>query len=94
MHTKKCLAAAMISYIQNIRDDENISDYDFRIVAQENVLFYADDYLNTELQTCICKTDFEKEVSIVVAKGRWTDRQARIIVNARIAAGDYIIPDV
>ena len=54
-HTKKCLASAMISAVQNLRDDEGETDFDFRIAAQDNYfLTLADDYLETRIQSCIC----------------------------------------
>ena len=53
-HTKKCLASAMISAIQNLRDMEFGTDFDFRIAAQDNILYLADEYLATGTQSCIC----------------------------------------
>lgn len=54
-HTKACLASAMISAIQNMRDAEGFSDFDFRIAVQDNMpLQEADEYLATGLQTCTC----------------------------------------
>lgn len=56
-HTKRCLANAMISAIQNLRDDEEESDFDFRIAMQDNYsLVLADDYLTWEgnFSICIC----------------------------------------
>lgn len=53
-HTKKCLASAMISYVQNLRDDENLTDIGFQLTAQDGVVHPAYDYLADGLQGCIC----------------------------------------
>jgi hypothetical protein len=53
LHDKRCLAAALISAIENMRDA--MPDQDFRLAVQDGrVLVEADDYLLSELQTCSC----------------------------------------
>lgn len=55
MHTKRCLAGAMIAALENMRDDEWVTHFDFRIAAQENqALTLADGYLADGTFTCIC----------------------------------------
>jgi hypothetical protein len=55
LHRKRCLAEAIISAVQNLRDNPQIDSHAFRIAAQNNeFLPEADDYLNTGLQTCTC----------------------------------------
>ena len=55
LHSRKCLAQALISAVENFRDEQGMTDFDFRILAQENrFLVAADDYLATGLQTCTC----------------------------------------
>lgn len=55
MHTKVCLASAMMSAIENFRDSADVTDVDFRIMAQSNkVLHEADAYLAEGLSTCRC----------------------------------------
>lgn len=55
-HTPRCLANAMISAIENMRDLEGQTQCDFRIMAQDNTpLTWADSYLADGTQTCICK---------------------------------------
>jgi hypothetical protein len=63
MHSKRCLAEAIISAVQNIRDNQSIDDLAFRLAAQANeFLPEADDYLNTGLQTCTCGAWEEDQV--------------------------------
>lgn len=59
-HTKKCLAQAMITVIENWRDASDISDTDFRSFAQAygmdyGVLAEADEYLRTGQTVCYCE---------------------------------------
>jgi hypothetical protein len=55
MHTKRCLAAAIIAAVENLRDDAEETDFEFRIAMQDNYhLTLADDYLNTGLMPCTC----------------------------------------
>lgn len=55
MHSKRCLAESLISAVQNMRDDKDVTDHDFRIIVQDNDLLpIADDYLRSGLQTCTC----------------------------------------
>lgn len=56
LHSKHCLAEAVISAVQNWRDVPGFSDVDFRIWLQDgHALQQADDYLTTGLQSCICE---------------------------------------
>ena len=55
MHTRRCLAAAAICALENMRDDEYMSDFDFRIAVQDNqTLTLADGYLADGTFTCKC----------------------------------------
>ena len=55
MHTKRCLAAAMICAIENERDYDLTRDLDFRIAMQDNhALTLADSYLLDGTKTCEC----------------------------------------
>jgi hypothetical protein len=55
MHAKECLAEAMIAAIQNLRDSNTCSDFDFRLYVQDNLpLEWADEYLADGTKTCIC----------------------------------------
>jgi hypothetical protein len=55
MHTKKCLAAAIISAVENARDDEGRDSHEFRVMMQNGIaLQWADEYLSEGLQTCTC----------------------------------------
>lgn len=54
-HTKRCLAKSLITSIENWRDDETVSDYSFRMVAQDNTwLHEADEWLAIGEAECIC----------------------------------------
>lgn len=54
-HTKECLAASVIAAIQNLRDMEGVTDFDFRIMMQDNkMLTEADGYLSDGTMTCTC----------------------------------------
>lgn len=54
LHSKECLASAIISAVQNFRDDLSTA-HDFRLNAQGNdFLHAADEYLTSGTQTCIC----------------------------------------
>lgn len=55
LHSRRCLAEAIISAVQNLRDEAGQDDHGFRIEMQNNgALPLADLYLNTALQTCTC----------------------------------------
>ena len=55
MHTRRCLAGALIAAVENLRDTQGLRDFDFRIAVQNNEpLEMADEYLKTGLFTCIC----------------------------------------
>jgi hypothetical protein len=59
LHSKKCLAEAMISAVQNARDAEDFSALEFTLWAQDGgALADAHEYLNSGLQTCICPPDY------------------------------------
>lgn len=54
LHSKQCLAKALIAAIENLRD-QDYTDYDFRLDVQNNVsLQTADDYLFDGTTDCIC----------------------------------------
>jgi hypothetical protein len=54
-HTKQCYAEALISAVQNFRDNEEMTDFDFRVRVQDGSLKEeAQGYLNDGLQTCTC----------------------------------------
>jgi hypothetical protein len=55
LHDKHCYAQAVISAVQNIRDNPNVSSLDFALDVQESGLRdVARGYLNDGLQTCTC----------------------------------------
>lgn len=55
LHEKVCLGQAMISAIENFRDDEHMTDHEFTLYAQDGmVLQTARKYLHDDLQNCIC----------------------------------------
>ena len=54
LHTRRCLAHAMVCAVENMRDAAG-SDHDFRIMAQEGAaLAWADEYLTSGTATCLC----------------------------------------
>jgi hypothetical protein len=54
-HTKKCLAAAMICVIENMRDDQNYTDTGFAIDANANMIYHtAFEYLMDGTKNCTC----------------------------------------
>lgn len=54
-HGKACLAAAMLSAVENLRDDEGLDDHTFRAaLADGEPLAMADDYLADGLCDCRC----------------------------------------
>lgn len=55
MHSKRCLAAAIIAAVENLRDTEGMTDMDFRMEVQANrQVEWADSYLNDGTMTCSC----------------------------------------
>lgn len=66
LHEKRCLAAALIAAIENLRDNEAFTDLGFRLQMQDNHgLTEADDYLNSGTVTCICTAPWpEDEVDL------------------------------
>lgn len=69
IHTKSCLADAMISAVENLRDDESIDAVDFadRVKGGE-ILDLAKEYLDTDLQTCKCHVKAIDHVKRVYAE--------------------------
>lgn len=57
MHTKECLAYAIICAVENLRDEEGMTDLDFRLRIQDNTaLTDADGYLeDTSPAFSICR---------------------------------------
>lgn len=87
MHRRHCLAEAIISAVQNVRDESGMSDFDFRILAQENrFLPMADDYLETRLQTCTCDHfEHEEKRSLILD----SMDMARRLGDHTIISGEY-----
>ena len=55
MHSKRCLAASIITAVENIRDREDGDDHSFRIAVQNNeMLNEADSYLTDGTMPCSC----------------------------------------
>ncbi|SRR6266704_643840 len=66
-HTKACLARAMVSAVQNMRDADYLTDHDFRIAAQNNdALVWADSYLADGLCDCVCPPLPKRTAQLVV----------------------------
>jgi hypothetical protein len=56
LHSKQCMAQALISAVQNLRDSD-ISHREFQFALQDNELMYtARGYLDEGLQDCRCNT--------------------------------------
>lgn len=53
-HSKRCLAAAIVAAIENVRDIEGLSDVGFRLIMQDNPLHIAEGYLGDGTKTCEC----------------------------------------
>ena len=85
MHSKKCLAEAIISAVQNLRDNALVDDHAFRIAAQNNAFLpEADAYLNDGLQTCTCGA---YEENLVVEMFRNDPRHAQEVANEWLRDG-------
>lgn len=55
-HTKACLAEALISAVQNLRDDRDTKLHHFKsAMTNGSLLATADGYLKDGLQTCTCR---------------------------------------
>lgn len=55
MHTKRCLAQAIISATENWRDAEGINDHDFAVAAQDNqFVLEGHEYLAEGYCDCTC----------------------------------------
>ena len=93
MHSKRCLAEAIISAVQNIRDNRQIDDLAFRLAAQRNeFLPEADGYLNDGLQTCTCGA-FEEDQIVEMFKNDKSGAQATATVwlrDGKISAESYM----
>lgn len=75
MHSKKCLAEAIISAVQNLRDNGQVDSLAFRLAAQANeFLPEADAYLNDGLQTCTCGA-YEEDIVVEMFKNSPDDAQ-------------------
>jgi hypothetical protein len=62
LHEKECLASAIIAAVENLRDDEYTSDFNFRILMQDNhALQEADAYLHDGIAECRCKAPWPLE---------------------------------
>jgi hypothetical protein len=58
MHTKRCLANAIINAVQNYRDNEDVTDHDFALGMQDGLaLQHAHEYLQTGTVDCSCNSD-------------------------------------
>lgn len=54
-HTRRCLAAAMIAAVENLRDADDRTDVEFRIGLQDGTpLRWADLYLTEGMTECLC----------------------------------------
>lgn len=55
LHSTRCQASAMISAVQNLRDQDSEHPHDFRMAMQDGyALTIADEYLTTGTADCIC----------------------------------------
>jgi hypothetical protein len=55
MHNKRCLGAALIEAVENLRDDKHMTDHQFVIAVQNGELReIAFGYLHDGLITCKC----------------------------------------
>jgi hypothetical protein len=63
LHEKRCLAAAVIAAVENMRDSEYHTDLSFRIALQNNeALQEADGYLSDgPLMNCTCEAPWPLE---------------------------------
>lgn len=59
LHSRACLATAIISAVENARDAEHFTEHEFRLHAQDNgFLSDADEYLTSGTATCTCPPCF------------------------------------
>jgi hypothetical protein len=85
MHSKRCLAEAIISAVQNLRDNGQVDSLAFRIAAQNNAfLVEADGYLVDGLQTCTCGA---YEENLVVEMFRNDPGHAQEVANQWLRDG-------
>ena len=85
MHSKRCLAEAIISAVQNLRDNPQVDDLAFRLAAQNNAfLVEADGYLIHAVQTCTCGA---YEENLVVEMFRSDPTHAQEVANQWLRDG-------
>jgi hypothetical protein len=61
-HTKRCMASAMISAVQNARDSEYFTDHEFALWAQRGgALDDAVMYLRDDITDCQCPPRYEED---------------------------------
>lgn len=66
-HTKRCMADAMISVLQNFRDDSGVRAYEFSLLGQDGSFYRtALEYLDSGLSTCQCPPRFVEESHYLV----------------------------
>lgn len=54
-HTKRCIARSLICAVENVRDEEGVTDSAFLERARlEEFLIIAEDYLSSGLLNCVC----------------------------------------
>lgn len=71
LHEKRCLAAAMIAAVENLRDvgASIMNDHGFRIAMQEGyALRDADSYLNEGIMTCTCTAPWPEDVEAALTE--------------------------
>lgn len=84
MHERRCLARAIISAVENLRDSDAFTDLGFRLQMQDNhALTEADDYLNTGMVDCICTAPWPEDEADLAEEVRsnptcWTHVVARM----------------
>lgn len=66
LHSKQCFAATVIAAVENLRDNSELSDFEFRDHVSA-VHLMADDYLFDGTMTCTCV----RTCRAVPQKGRW-----------------------
>lgn len=94
LHSKRCLAQAIISAVENARDEQGQTDHGFRILMQDNrALQWADEYLNDGTQTCTCGAwcmDKVREVYADHGAQAATDVAAGFLRTNQISPEQYI----
>jgi hypothetical protein len=97
LHTKRCFAATVIAAVENLRDNSELTDFEFRDHVS-TVARMADDYLHDGTMTCACprtclsnpqKLRWECDTSVDGRLDLWcNDCLARGIEDA-VMAGDF-----